>query len=259
MADVKDAPALKLMDFAKLDVEKPNQKFIHSSLGFSYLTLFVNDMGDAIARAEKAGVKLLGETPAKAGGKNYLTVYKDLDGNFIELIGPAKTNLGRFAQTQPKSNEVSFFDAAAKGDVDAMKVFLAKGQNIDAKKNDNVMAIGLAALFGHMDAVRFLIDEGAKVNVQTADGGTPLHGPSFLGRADIVKVLLEAGANVNVKNKNGLTPLDECSDAWNDEIADKVDFLNENIGVNVQPNDAKLGRVKVLAMLKKHGAKSGTK
>ncbi len=101
MADVKDAPALKLMSFPKVEVSKPKQKYIHSSLGFSYLTLFVHDMGAAVARAEKAGVKLAGKTPAKAGAKNYLTVYKDPDGNFIELIGPAKTNLERFAAKKP--------------------------------------------------------------------------------------------------------------------------------------------------------------
>ena len=38
----------------------------------------------------KAGVKMLGATPSKLGGDNYLTVYRDPDGNFIELIGAMK-------------------------------------------------------------------------------------------------------------------------------------------------------------------------
>ena len=92
-AMVKDAPGLKLMEFPEAPGTKPDQKFIHSTLGVSYLTLFVNDMGDAVARAKKAGVKMLGETPAKAGLKNYLTVFQDPDGNFIELIGPSKVSL----------------------------------------------------------------------------------------------------------------------------------------------------------------------
>lgn len=91
-ADVKDAPALKLMSFPKAQGAKPDQSYIHSTLGFSYLTLFVTDMGAAVQRARKAGVKLLGETPANLGA-NYLTVFKDLDGNYIELIGPSKTDL----------------------------------------------------------------------------------------------------------------------------------------------------------------------
>lgn len=104
LADVKDSPALKMMSFPKVDVAKPDQKFIHSTLGWSYLTMFVNDMGDVVKRAEKAGVKFLGETPAKLGGNNYLSVFQDLDGNYIELIGPAKTNLDKFGASDIKSD-----------------------------------------------------------------------------------------------------------------------------------------------------------
>lgn len=99
-AKVKDAPALKLMAFPDAQGKKPDQKFIHSTLGVSYLTLFVTDMGEAVERAKKAGVKMLGETPAKAGPQNYLTVFQDPDGNFIELIGPSKTSLEK-----PKEEE----------------------------------------------------------------------------------------------------------------------------------------------------------
>ena len=47
-------------------------------------------MDACFARLKKAGVKLLGKTPASLGGKNKLTVFRDPDGNFIELIGPSK-------------------------------------------------------------------------------------------------------------------------------------------------------------------------
>ena len=99
LADVKNSPALKMMEFKELKPAKQDQKFIHSTLGWSYLTMFVNDMGDVVARAEKHGVKFLGETPAKLGA-NYLSVYQDLDGNYIELIGPAKTNLDKLGVTK---------------------------------------------------------------------------------------------------------------------------------------------------------------
>jgi|TARA_B100001250_G_scaffold413221_1_gene446650 predicted enzyme related to lactoylglutathione lyase len=88
--DGKDSSSLKLMAFPNAPGKRPSQKFIHSTLGFSYLTLFVNDMAAAVERAKKAGVKMLGETPSQLGGDNYLAVYRDPDGNFIELIGPMK-------------------------------------------------------------------------------------------------------------------------------------------------------------------------
>jgi predicted enzyme related to lactoylglutathione lyase len=86
----KGSTQLKMMSFEKAPGKKADQKFIHSTLGFSYLTLMVSDMNAALNRIKKASVKLLGETPAKLGGKTRLTVIRDPDGNFIELIGPIK-------------------------------------------------------------------------------------------------------------------------------------------------------------------------
>ena len=39
----------------KAQGKAPDQEFIHSTLGVSYLTLFVNDMSAAMARLKKAG------------------------------------------------------------------------------------------------------------------------------------------------------------------------------------------------------------
>ncbi|MBT5925611.1 MAG: hypothetical protein HOH33_03230 [Verrucomicrobia bacterium] len=79
---------IKLMSFPKAKGTKSNQSFIHSTVGFSYLTLHVTDLNASIKRLEKAEVKLLGDTPVALGGNNSLLVCRDPDGNFIELIGP---------------------------------------------------------------------------------------------------------------------------------------------------------------------------
>ncbi len=81
---------LKLMSFPNAPGKDQDQKFIHSTIGFSYLTLWVTDMDAALARLKKAKVKTLGKTPGSLGGKTMLTVVRDPDGNFIELIGPSK-------------------------------------------------------------------------------------------------------------------------------------------------------------------------
>jgi catechol 2,3-dioxygenase-like lactoylglutathione lyase family enzyme len=47
-------------------------------------------MDQALARLKQAGVKLLGETPVSLGDKRQLVAVRDPDGNFVELIGPAK-------------------------------------------------------------------------------------------------------------------------------------------------------------------------
>ncbi|MGC6464744.1 MAG: VOC family protein [Akkermansiaceae bacterium] len=90
MDNGKEGPQtkFKLMSFPKAPGKAQDQKFIHSTVGFSYLTLFVTDMNASMERLKKAKVKLLGETPASLGGKNHIAVFHDPDGNFIEFIGP---------------------------------------------------------------------------------------------------------------------------------------------------------------------------
>ena len=79
---------LKLLSFPKAEAKSADQKFIHSTLGFRYLTLYVKDMNRALERLKAAKVALEGETPLDLGGGTYIAVVRDPDGNFFELIGP---------------------------------------------------------------------------------------------------------------------------------------------------------------------------
>jgi len=86
----EQAPRIKVLEFPAAPPRQPDQRFIHTSLGVRYLTLYVKDMKQSLARLKNAGVKLEGETPVDLGGGSYLAVVKDPDGNFFELIGPMK-------------------------------------------------------------------------------------------------------------------------------------------------------------------------
>lgn len=90
LGDEQSATKIKIMEFPKAPGKKVDHRYIHSSLGFSYLTIFVADTTAAVEQAKKAGV-----TPIKApyqlgGGNFYLTLVRDPDGNIIELVGPKK-------------------------------------------------------------------------------------------------------------------------------------------------------------------------
>lgn len=81
------ATTLKLMQFGKPG--KSDQTHINSTAGFSYLTIFVTDIKASIARAAEQGAKPLKQGPVDlGGGKVFLAVFKDPDGNFVELVGP---------------------------------------------------------------------------------------------------------------------------------------------------------------------------
>jgi hypothetical protein len=75
--------------------KKSNNEYIHSQLGFRYLTIFVTDIGDAEARLKQAGVKPIAKTPKKLpkalSEDLHLIIVRDPDGNLVELLGPKRS------------------------------------------------------------------------------------------------------------------------------------------------------------------------
>lgn len=88
------ASKIKLMQIEGVTPQKPKNEFIHSTFGFSYLTLGVTDTSAAVARLQKAGIKTIKKTPlplpAPLPSHIMLTMVRDPDGNLIELVGPKK-------------------------------------------------------------------------------------------------------------------------------------------------------------------------
>ena len=90
LVDEPTATRIKLMDFPGVKSHKVDNRYINSSLGFSYLTIFVSDTTAAVERAKKAGVKPVRQPYQLGSSNNYLTLLKDPDGNIIELVAPKR-------------------------------------------------------------------------------------------------------------------------------------------------------------------------
>ncbi|MFH1716560.1 MAG: VOC family protein [Planctomycetota bacterium] len=90
LGEEASATKIKIMEFPTAPGKKVDNRFIHSSLGCSYLTIFVSDTTAAVERAKKAGVAPVKEPYKLGGGNSYLTLVRDPDGNVIELVGPMK-------------------------------------------------------------------------------------------------------------------------------------------------------------------------
>ncbi len=91
LGDGEEATKLKLMQGIET-TKKGKNKVINSQYGFSYLTVFVKSTDDALARLKKAGVKPIAKGPVtlpeNLDPKMSLTIVRDPDGNFVELVGP---------------------------------------------------------------------------------------------------------------------------------------------------------------------------
>jgi len=91
LGDGKGATKLKLMQIGNGN-KKASNDYIDTTLGFSYLTVFVKSTDAAMARLRNAGVKPIAKGPAtlptNLDPSIALTIIRDPDGNLIELLGP---------------------------------------------------------------------------------------------------------------------------------------------------------------------------
>jgi catechol 2,3-dioxygenase-like lactoylglutathione lyase family enzyme len=93
LGEGESATKLKLMQVPGVTIAEGDNAYIHSQLGFRYLTIFIDNTTDALKRLRAAGVQPVGDGPILIGDDpsgSYLTVVRDPDGNLIELIGPSK-------------------------------------------------------------------------------------------------------------------------------------------------------------------------
>ena len=77
----------KVMSFGDRAAPQENA-FIDNHTGMQYITLFVNDLNESIARIEAHDVDMLGETPVQLPDGRHFVLVKDPDDTFVELIGP---------------------------------------------------------------------------------------------------------------------------------------------------------------------------
>ncbi|QDU98753.1 VOC family protein [Lignipirellula cremea] len=94
LGDEAGGTKLKLMQTPGVKNKKSDNTFIHSQLGYSYITIMVTDTTQAVKRLAAIGVKPLAKGPValpKGFPEGiYLTVVRDPDGNVVELVGPKK-------------------------------------------------------------------------------------------------------------------------------------------------------------------------
>lgn len=103
--------------------------------------------------------------------------------------------------------------AAARGDVDQLKLILSHGADANKCDRDGVTPLRYAIRAGHLDVVKALIQsKKVDVNFISDDGVSHLHSAVWRGKRQIAVALIEAGADVDArKNEHLQTPLHLCA------------------------------------------------
>ena len=158
-------------------------------------------------------------------------------------------------------------DAAARGDLQALRALLEGGADPGVALGDGLTALHIAAEEGNVDMAKLLLDAGADAEAKTRIGSyTPLHLAAGSAHLDVVEVLLRAGADVAAETTNsGATPLHLAARAMAGERVVRA-LLEHGAAVNAVESAAgqtplmfaaSYGRVGSVRQLLRHGADPG--
>jgi len=156
-------------------------------------------------RSHLAKVLLVsGASPELKNAAGYMAVHVALTRD----LGTART-------IAPKEGALDIFAAAGLGLTERVTQLLRDDRRL-ADWTDGYQeatALHFAAACGQVEAAKVLLANGADVNAEDRGGRTPLHWASSSGKDAIIRVLLESGAHVNAKDEQGRTALRDAIDA----------------------------------------------
>ncbi len=127
----------------------------------------------------------------------------------IDRVLPKKKVEEEEPADEPKAHPaLDLLQMCVNGDVDAARLFLICGAEVNRVGKDGATPLFAACKNGHVVAARLLLDYGAEVDRADKDGRTPLYIACQQGHVDAARLLLEKGAAVDRAADNGETPLD---------------------------------------------------
>lgn len=183
--------------------------------------------------------------------------YRAIRNNDLASLRALITSSGVSIKDQHESTPLMY--AAAYGSLDAMKLLLDAGADVNAKNAFDVTA--LLWCTNDLAKVRLLVEKGANVNVRSKQGRTPLLiAATHDGNSGVVKLLIEKGADVAARSQGQNTALIEAADSNDTDsvrilLAKGADVNAKNaFGDTALMSAATEGNVEVMKLLMARGA-----
>lgn len=139
-----------------------------------------------------------------AGADEYL-MGKEAAGEMVVDMGLVQSLAGLDAPAAEGRTPLGA--AAARGDVDGVKLLLCAGADVNALDQEKMPALYISVSASQDEVVSELLQQGANPSHVQQDGNSVLMHACGLGRAEVVKKLLAAGADVNYAKQDGFTAL----------------------------------------------------
>ena len=145
-----------------------------------------------------------------------------------------------------ESGATPFVRASQSGDVELLKLLLARGADPKIATDHGDTALTAAAGIGwvegvtyehsakeNVDAVKLLLDLGLDPNAANHDGRTPLMGAALKGRSEVVQILVDHGARLDTRD-NGSRDTDTVVSVNAGHTWQAVDYADGLVRVGVQ-------------------------
>nr|XP_054757383.1 ankyrin repeat domain-containing protein 50-like [Lytechinus pictus] len=125
---------------------------------------------------------------------------EELPLNLLSLLGLQKRQVSHVEKKKNEDGQTPLHLVTLHGNLEATKIILSHGRNVDKEDNTGYSALLNAAKNGHKDLVRYFLGQGASVNKGNSKGWKPLYIAAGFGKLDMVQYLISHGAEVRKGN-----------------------------------------------------------
>ena len=118
-------------------------------------------------------------------------------------VGIFVFGLSDMTSSQSADRGRAMLDAAARGDVEALKRLVSAGASLESANAAGETPLLLAVKNNHLPAAAFLIDAGSNINAQAANKDSPWLLAGALGRTEMLRHMIPKGPDFSLRNRFG--------------------------------------------------------
>jgi len=135
-----------------------------------------------------------------------------------------------------KLGETLLYVAAEKGQIEMVKLLVAKGADARALTPSGETVLHAASMIESSALMTALIEAGAEINAVNRDGETPLHWAAMTGTFLAVKALADAGADLDAQDLRTRNTALHAAASHNDIVLIHY-LLSKNVRTDIRNNN----------------------